>query len=185
MIRSTRSRRSNVGRVLVDDMTRSRLPDGEFRGAVAVEVLEHVEEDELFLRQVRRVLAPGGFFLMTTPNGDCVPNTNPDHKRHYTFSGLSALLQKYFVDVQVEYAIRGGPFHHLGLRPFSIRHPVRTATTMLANLINSIESRGAEVRRRRDGTRHLIALARKASAGANGVGATGEVEALASVPRSR
>jgi 2-polyprenyl-3-methyl-5-hydroxy-6-metoxy-1,4-benzoquinol methylase len=99
IISQIENRRSNVEKVILGDMTRSDLPDEEFDMVVSVEVLEHVEEDDLFVREVARVLKPGGAFLMTTPNGDWVENKNPDHKRHYRKEQLKALLEKYFADV--------------------------------------------------------------------------------------
>src|SRR5205085_12305466 len=68
-----RARRSNVLAVRVDDMTRTHLPEASFDCVVAVEVLEHVDEDAAFVRNVCSVLRPGGGFLMTTPNGDYKP----------------------------------------------------------------------------------------------------------------
>src|SRR5688500_16299459 len=44
MIAQTQGRRSNIHRIIVDDMTRSALPGQTFDCVVAVEVLEHVEE---------------------------------------------------------------------------------------------------------------------------------------------
>jgi asparagine synthase (glutamine-hydrolysing) len=95
--------------------------------AVAVEVLEHVDEDARFVSEVHRVLKPGGAFLMTTPNGDAVANTNPDHRRHYSREQLHGLLAARFDRVEVDYAIRGGMSRRLGLTSWSARHPLRTA----------------------------------------------------------
>ena len=156
------SRRSNLHRILLDDMTHSTLPDCSFECVVSVEVLEHVEEDAQFVKEVHRVLKPGGFFLMTTPNGDFVKNTsNPDHKRHYTREQLRNLLSSCFEDVQVEYAIQGGFFHTLGLGSWSIRHPWRTVSSMTGNVINSIQSARKQLRDQAQGTLHFIATARK------------------------
>src|SRR5262249_55059298 len=114
--RQTLGRRSNVVAVVYDDMTRSALPDEAFDAVVAVEVLEHVDDDAAFVRNVHRVLKPGGRFLMTTPNGDVVPNTNPDHRRHYTRRALTERLAACFPSVRVEYAVRAGRWRSLGLR---------------------------------------------------------------------
>ena len=161
IIDKSQSRRSNVSQMLYDDMTHSNLPNESFDCVVAVEVLEHVEEDESFVREVQRVLKPGGLFLMTTPNGDSVKNTNPDHKRHYRRDQLASLLSRHFNRVDVEYAISGGRFRTLGLRSWSPRKPVQTVLSMVGNIVNSMQSASEELKTRANGTRHLIASARK------------------------
>lgn len=152
-------RRSNVETVVYDDMTHTQIPPAAFHCATAVEVLEHVEDDREFLDNVRRVLRPGGIFLMTTPNGDCVPNNNPDHKRHYRRNELEALLKRYFEPVDVHYSIAGGLFYRLSLRSWSGRHPLRTSMAMLGGWMNGWQSQ--RVRNRAMGTQHLFAIARK------------------------
>ena len=160
LTRSIRSKRSNVEKVVLDDMTRSSLSNASFDAAVAVEVLEHVDEDGRFLDEVARVVRPGGWFLMTTPNGDTIPNVgNPDHRRHYRRDQLSALLEERFVDVRVEYGIRSGLFHRLGLASWSLRHPLDTVASMGGNVVNNIQSGRRGLASRRDGTEHLIAVA--------------------------
>lgn len=158
--RQTLERRSNVREVLYDDMTRSALPDAAFDAVVAVEVLEHVEDDAAFVRQVHRVLKPGGSFLMTTPNGDVVPNTNPDHRRHYTRRQLAERLESCFPRVRVDYAVRAGSWRSMGLRSWSPRHPLRTALSMVGNVVNTWQSRRVDPEKAA-GTRHLIAMAEK------------------------
>jgi SAM-dependent methyltransferase len=163
IIEQTYSRRTNVKSVLFDDMTRSALPDQAFDCVVATEVLEHVEEDGQFVKEVWRVLKPRGIFLMTTPNGDSVKNTNPDHKRHYTREHLRSLLGSVFDDVAVEYAIQGGLFRRLGLKSWSVRKPVQTGLSMFSNLVNTMQSSRAAVKNQAVGTRHLVAIASKQS----------------------
>jgi len=41
--------------------------DGSFGGVFALEVLEHVEEDVELLREIRRVLRPGGVLVVSVP----------------------------------------------------------------------------------------------------------------------
>lgn len=156
-----RSRRSNIRRILFDDMTQSAVPDSSFDGVVAVEVLEHVEEDGRFLDEVHRVLKPGGFFLMSTPNGDFIENKNPDHKRHYTRTALSSLLASRFDSVEVEYAVCGGRWRSLGLQAWSVKHPLRTVLSMVGNMINGIESAPNAVRFSARGPHHLIGTGRR------------------------
>lgn len=161
MMSQLRLRRSNIYEVLFDDMTQSRLPTASFDCVVAVEVLEHVEEDWRFVSEVNRVLRPGGTFLMTTPNGDSVANSNPDHKRHYRRAQLQQLLERAFVGVRVEYAIAAGRFRTLGLRPWRARNPLYTAGGMFGNLVNSMQSARVGLRDQPFGTRHLLATAIK------------------------
>lgn len=158
----TRARRGNIEDLVYDDMTESRFADEEFDAVVAVEVLEHVERDDQFLDEVARVLKPGGVFLMSTPNGDFVRNTNPDHKRHYHRDQLQTLLSDRFSEAQVDYAIAGGRSRKMGLRPWSPKRPLVTIGSMGANLINGWLSRRAGIADRSHGTHHLIAIAQKA-----------------------
>lgn len=155
------ARRSNISEVVFEDMTDSRLPGGAFDCVVAVEVLEHVDADEAFVRHAHRVLKPQGVLLMTTPNGETIPNRNPDHKRHYTREQLTALLGAHFRRVSVEYAVRKGRLHRWGLASWSMAHPWHTARAMLANLANDARSRDPAVRRLALGTCYLLAAASK------------------------
>jgi ubiquinone/menaquinone biosynthesis C-methylase UbiE len=42
--------------------------DASFDGVIALEVIEHVPDDNAFVREGLRVLRPGGMFIFTTPN---------------------------------------------------------------------------------------------------------------------
>jgi 2-polyprenyl-3-methyl-5-hydroxy-6-metoxy-1,4-benzoquinol methylase len=51
----------------------SRLGPASFQLVTAIEVIEHVESPIGFLRNVGRLLAPGGVGVLTTPNVDSLP----------------------------------------------------------------------------------------------------------------
>lgn len=154
-------RRSNVTSVQYDDMTKSDLLSNAYDCVVAVEVLEHVEDDSAFVCEVQRVLKPGRTFLMTTPNGEWVKNVNPDHKRHYTREQLAEVIGKSFEAVNVEYAVKNSYFYKLGLRSWTLKHPIRTAVTMISAGISAVQSKAAAVKSYNTGTHHLIARATK------------------------
>lgn len=42
--------------------------DNSFDGVVSIETIEHLENPWFFLREVSRVLKPGGYVIITTPN---------------------------------------------------------------------------------------------------------------------
>jgi SAM-dependent methyltransferase len=161
-IREVRRRRSNVKAMWFDDMVCSSVQAESMDCVVAVEVLEHVEEDARFVSEVCRTLRAGGVFVLTTPNGDYVRNTNPDHKRHYTREQLRELLAGSFGDVRIDYAIRGGSFRTWGLCSWNPARPLRTLRSMVGNIVNSMQSAGSSLQNQAQGTRHLIAVARKA-----------------------
>lgn len=54
-----------VAQMSADDL---QFPDGCFDVVTAIEVLEHVADLDRTLQEVHRVLAPGGRFLVTSPN---------------------------------------------------------------------------------------------------------------------
>ena len=49
------------------DATRMPFPDGSFDRVIAAEVLEHIPDDRRALREIARVLRPGGQVAVTVP----------------------------------------------------------------------------------------------------------------------
>ncbi len=56
----------------VHQATSSHLPfeSSSFDWVVAIDVLEHLNDDQPFLQELRRILRPGGQAVVTVPNGD-------------------------------------------------------------------------------------------------------------------
>lgn len=162
LVADLRRRRSNVERIVLEDMTRCSEPDDRYDGVLAVEVIEHVEDADAFLDQARRVLRPGGWAYLTTPNGEYVtnegPDHNPDHHHLYTRSELESLLRRHFDDVHVEYGIRTGPHRWHGQRLSAARNPLQVARAAGHNLLSRWESRGLGDQPRR--TANLFATCR-------------------------
>lgn len=50
------------------DAARLPLPDASVDAAAAVEVIEHLENPRAFVRELTRIVRPGGWVVITTPN---------------------------------------------------------------------------------------------------------------------
>jgi 2-polyprenyl-3-methyl-5-hydroxy-6-metoxy-1,4-benzoquinol methylase len=69
------------------------------------DVLEHIQDDEGFLRQVSELLAPGGRLYLTTPAYQALWSTEDQFAGHYRRYTLAALRKKLAaVGLQVEFA---------------------------------------------------------------------------------
>lgn len=78
------------------------FPEASIDGAVAVEVLEHLEYPSSFLAEVKRVLKPGGVFVLTTPRRNQGASLHSEyHFREYLADELEDLLKSHFVNVEV------------------------------------------------------------------------------------
>jgi SAM-dependent methyltransferase len=66
---------STVDGVRSEDLTRLTYPDASFDLVLTSETLEHVPELSAALREIRRVLVPGGRHIFTIPQVPSVPKT--------------------------------------------------------------------------------------------------------------
>lgn len=81
--------------------------NGGFTQAVMFEVIEHVSEQSSCLGEIRRVLAPDGTLILSTPNVEgptkSIEEPNPFHQKELSEPELLELLQPHFDHVQVLY----------------------------------------------------------------------------------
>jgi ubiquinone/menaquinone biosynthesis C-methylase UbiE len=76
--------------------------DAAFDLVVAFEVIEHLEDWRAFLREARRVLAPGGQFIASTPNklyyaeSRARSGPNPFHTHEFEYQEFRAALGEVF-----------------------------------------------------------------------------------------
>lgn len=89
---ATKSR--GITRVVRADARRSPLRGESFDVVVSFEVFEHIEAVEQYLAEVGRMLAPGGRFIVSTPNREFDPmaGMNPFHFKEYTYPEVADLL---------------------------------------------------------------------------------------------
>ena len=80
--------------------------DGErlFDVAICFEALEHIEDHQKLLSEVKRLLTPEGVFIVSTPNktvySDEPQFNNPFHVHELYFDEFRELLEKYFKNVK-------------------------------------------------------------------------------------
>lgn len=77
-------------------------PDASFDSLVSFQVIEHIQDDVLFLKEIHRVLRPGGVALITTPNRPMSLSRNPWHIREYTAAELTTLARTIFSLVEMK-----------------------------------------------------------------------------------
>jgi SAM-dependent methyltransferase len=76
--------------------------DNRFDTIVTFQVIEHIQDDQLFLKEIHRILKPGGKALITTPNIKMTLTRNPWHIREYTADELNGHCKKYFEHVEMK-----------------------------------------------------------------------------------
>ncbi len=82
-------------------------PDASFDLVVAFEVIEHLEDWGEFLREARRVLAPNGQFIVSTPNkayyteSRGAEGANPFHAHEFEFEEFRQELKAIFPHVSL------------------------------------------------------------------------------------
>src|SRR5205814_221266 len=68
ILSKARARLHGAAQLVRGDAMRLPFADGAFDRVFCSEVLEHVLEPEVVVREMRRVLAPGGFAVVSVPN---------------------------------------------------------------------------------------------------------------------
>ena len=84
----------------VGDARRLDFPNASFDVVVSFETVEHIFEQEEFVKEVKRVLRPEGLFLLSTPNRDVYSPlsglVNEFHVKELKREELEALLRPHF-----------------------------------------------------------------------------------------
>ncbi|HKV36688.1 MAG TPA: class I SAM-dependent methyltransferase [Pyrinomonadaceae bacterium] len=113
--------------VFEGELHQAAYPAGQFDVVTAAELLEHIAEPRALLREVARILRPGGLFWTTTPHARGISARMlglkwrciwpPEHLQLFSIRGLKALLRESgFRDIHVD-TTGGNPveiWHALG-----------------------------------------------------------------------
>jgi SAM-dependent methyltransferase len=78
------------------------IADNTFDFAVSFQVIEHINDDDFFIREIYRVLKPGGKLILTTPNRKMSITRNPWHIREYLSNELQDLVSNIFDKVDMK-----------------------------------------------------------------------------------
>ena len=93
--------RTFPGRIFQGTLAAAGFPDGRFDVVTLMDLIEHVPDPPEFLREVRRVLAPGGRLLIVTPDQGGLSargmgrrwfHRKREHLYYFTRRSLAALL---------------------------------------------------------------------------------------------
>jgi SAM-dependent methyltransferase len=129
-----------------------RLPfrDDIFELAVCTEVLEHTHSPELVLRELQRVLKPGGKLLLTTPFAFPIHYAPTDYYR-FTRFGLAHLLHDWEIESLSEATSDGAAlatyFHHWLLKKKGIQwKPPKLVWWGVWNLLTRSYRKGLKLR---------------------------------------
>ena len=132
------------------------LPDNSYDCVVSIEVLEHLENHIRFMREIMRVLKPGGLALLTTPNILSIPS-----RWHYFLYGytdcaprpLDPSREDYFMQhinpigmPQIQFLIERFGGEIAGLHTNRIRRSARLPALLLTPLLK-LALRGKLVRK--------------------------------------
>lgn len=79
------------------------LEDNTVDCVISMETLEHIEEQDKFLNEVKRVMRPNSFVVLSTPNDKVYPPGNHFHVKEHNKNSLIKLLKKHFKNVEIYY----------------------------------------------------------------------------------
>jgi 2-polyprenyl-3-methyl-5-hydroxy-6-metoxy-1,4-benzoquinol methylase len=123
----------------VGDACRLPFDDANFDTVVSFETIEHLAEIPQHLGEVRRVLAPGGVYMVSTPRARRTTRRpkNPHHLVEFSAGDFVALLSAHFRDVEAYGQARVQSRAHLWLQKLDFFHLRRFVPSRLRHMVDS------------------------------------------------
>ena len=87
----------NLGNVVIGDICKNNFPDKNFDAIIATDVIEHIADDNLALKEMRRIVKDHGKIIITVPCFSILWSKHDDinmHYRRYTIKELRTLIQQ-------------------------------------------------------------------------------------------
>lgn len=100
-IRQAHDQFGHRGGFVVADLAELPFADDFFDVVICFEAIEHVEDPERVLDELRRVLDDDGFILLSTPNRSVYPPGNPFHVHEYLPDEFEQALARRFDHVRL------------------------------------------------------------------------------------
>jgi 2-polyprenyl-3-methyl-5-hydroxy-6-metoxy-1,4-benzoquinol methylase len=101
VIESARAEAEPGVELIVGDILELPYEDGEFDVIVCFEVIEHVEQQQEVLKELRRVLAIDGVLLISSPNDLIYGRRNPHHTHQFSLDEFRSTLEERFANVAI------------------------------------------------------------------------------------
>lgn len=77
------------------------IPNSSIDLVVSFETIEHLTNYQVYLENLKRVLAPNGLVLISTPNKEIFKQKNPFHIKEFTHNEFEIILKQYFNQVRI------------------------------------------------------------------------------------
>lgn len=101
MIPKAFKKKNNVTFIQTEVPPLTSIENSSVDFVVTFQVIEHINDDEFFLSEIKRVLRPGGKLIMTTPNSLMSLTRSPWHIREYNPEQMKVLVRSVFQNVEL------------------------------------------------------------------------------------
>lgn len=108
-VKLAQSKWKDVAHFEVQDILKWR-PEKKYDIVVSSEVIEHIQQKEMYVDTIMHILKPGGFLILTTPNGRV--------KKNWDAAGMGAQIVEEWLTPKELLAIFGKPMQMLSIKTF-------------------------------------------------------------------